>query len=64
MWFTVDINNASITTSNGTINWNSNRVKEWISGENTYLDISDDRYKITGTANGNGVNGNDFTMTI
>ena len=64
MWFTIDINNASITTSSGTINWNSNKVKEWVSGENTYLDISDDQYKITGTATGNGVNGNDFTMTI
>ena len=64
MWFTIDINNASITTSNGTINWESNIVKEWISGENTYLDITDDRYKITGTASGNGVNGNAFTMTI
>ena len=64
MWFTIDINNASITTSNGTINWESNKVREWANGENTYFDISDDRYKITGTASGNGVNGNTFTMTI
>jgi len=71
MWFTIDVNNASITTSNGAaINWESNTVREWVNGQNTYFDISDDRYKITGNENyiyaasGNGVNGNTFTMTI
>ena len=63
MWFTIEVNNASITTTNGTINWESNRIREWVNGQNTY-NIDDDRYKITGSANGNGVNGNPFTMTI
>ncbi len=64
MWFTIDIKNASITSSNGAINWQSNRVREWINGQNTYFNLSDDRYKITGTATGNAVNGNYFTMRI
>jgi hypothetical protein len=64
VWFIIDINNASIMTANGLINWQSNRVREWLDGENTYFDLSDDRYKITGTASGNGVNGNAFTMII
>jgi hypothetical protein len=64
MWFTIAVDSASITTTNGTINWDSDRVREWVNGENTYFDISDDEYKTTGTASGNGVNGNDFTMTI
>jgi hypothetical protein len=64
MWFTIEVNNASIGTSNGTINWGSNRVREWVNGQNTYFDISDDGYNITGTSSGNGVNGNAFTMTI
>jgi hypothetical protein len=64
MWFTIEVNDASIGTSNGAINWESNLVREWINGKNTYLDISDDEYKITGSASGNGVNGNSFKMTI
>ena len=64
MWFTIEVNNASINTSNGTINWESSRVREWVSGQNTYFNISDDRYMITGTASGNSVNGNAFTMEI
>jgi hypothetical protein len=64
MWFTIEINNASINTSNGTINWESSRVREWVSGQNTHLNISDDRYLIAGNASGNSVNGNAFTMEI
>jgi len=64
MWFTIEINNTSIITTNGTINWQSNRIKEWVSGSDTYFDITDDRYKITGTASGIGVNNNGFTMEI
>ena len=64
MWFTIEVNNASINTSNGTINWETSRVREWVSGQNTYFNISDDRYMITGNASGNSVNGNAFTMEI
>ena len=64
MWFTIDVNNASIVTNNGIINWSSNRTREWISGIATYGIISDDRYKITGSANGIGVNNNSFSMEI
>ena len=65
LWFKININNASITTPlNGTINWESTRIREWINGEDTYYDISDDKYKITGNANGNSANGNDFYMEI
>jgi hypothetical protein len=63
MWFTIDINNASIATANGIINWNSNRVREWVNGENTYT-FTDDVYKITGSASGNAVNGHAFSMQI
>ena len=63
--FTIDINNASITTPmNGTINWQSNKIKEWLNGQNTYFDISDDQFKISGNTSGNAVNGNNFTSEI
>ena len=64
MWFRIEVNNASINTTNGIINWESSRVREWVSGQNTYFNISDDRYMITGNASGNSVNGNAFTMEI
>ena len=64
MWFTIQINNAKISTNNGTINWNSTRIREWVSGDATYYDISDDKYKITGSANGIGVNNNSFNVEI
>ena len=64
MWFTIAVNNASIITNNGTINWEANRTREWISGIGTYGDITDDEYTITGSASGNGVNGNEFSMII
>lgn len=62
--YTINVQNASITNSNGTISWNSTRTREWISGESTTTDPSDDVYSITGTANGTAINGNTFTVTI
>lgn len=64
MWFIIEVNNASINTLNGAINWESERVREWISGNATYGVIEDDQYKITGTASGNAANGNSFIMSI
>jgi len=64
MWFTIAVNNASIVTNNGTINWSSNRTREWVSGRTTYGNISDDTYKITGSASGIGINNNSFSMEI
>ena len=64
MWFTIAVNNASIVTNNGIINWSSNRTREWVSGRTTYGNITDDTYKITGSANGIGVNNNSFSMEI
>ena len=60
MWFTIEVKDGII----GSINWNSEFTREWINGSSTYLDISDDQYKITGTASGNAANGNAFTMEI
>ena len=64
MCFTILVNNASIVTENGKINWSSNRKKEWISGTSTYLDITDDKYKITGFSSGIAVNNNSFSVEI
>jgi len=62
--YSVVVTNASITTPDGTISWNSTRTREWIAGESTPTILLDDVYMITGSANGTDVNGNTFTVTI
>ncbi len=63
-YFSVDVQNASITYSEGTINWTSQRQNEWINGYNTYLNPFDDEYNVTGVANGTDISGAPFTVTI
>ncbi len=62
--YSINVQNASITTSKGTITWNSTRTREWIAGESTLFDPWDDVYLITGSADGRALNGNTFTVTI
>lgn len=63
--FDVQVSNASITTDNGTISWNSTRTRKWIQGYNTTWPIlSDDVYLISGTASGTNAQGNDFDVAI
>ncbi|MES2567985.1 MAG: hypothetical protein V4565_14015 [Bacteroidota bacterium] len=47
----------------GTISWQANRQREWITGENT-MQWNDDIYSITGTASGSTSNGNSFSSNI
>lgn len=56
--------NGSVTTSEGTITWNSTRYHEWIEGESTVLNPWDDVYLITGSASGTNVEGEDFDVVI
>ncbi|MDF2451118.1 MAG: hypothetical protein K0S26_622 [Bacteroidota bacterium] len=57
--------NIQITKANsgGTISLQTNRQREWLTGENT-LQWNDDIYSITGTASGSTSNGNSFTSNI
>ena len=53
-----DVNvNGKIHKANdgGTINWTSERIREWIEGRETF-EISDDVYLISGTASGESIN--------
>ena len=61
--FSIEVENASIT-GNGTINWNSSRTREWISGYNTFANPFDDKYIVSGSASGNSTSGQDFTLNI
>ncbi len=63
--FKVEVNNGKVTDPNGeSISWNSTRTNEWIAGENTYFNICDDIYSITGNANGVNREGRNYTVTI
>ena len=62
--FSVDVQNASISYSEGTINWTSQRENEWIAGYDTYMNPFDDEYAVTGSANGTDINGAAFTVNI
>ncbi len=66
-YFTIAIDNAKITYPNGDeITYESDRVREWVVGENTQglLGIYDDEYDITGTASGVNREGRAFDLTI
>ncbi len=62
--YTINVQSASVITSNGTVSWNSYRTREWIAGESTLNNPMDDVYSIIGTGNGTAVNGNTFSLTI
>jgi hypothetical protein len=61
--FKIEVKGAKITTSNGTITWESKREREWLAGQNTAT-ITDDEYAISGTAKGTNRNGKKYEMTI
>jgi hypothetical protein len=62
--FSVNLQNASITTNEGTANWNATHQLERIAGKNTTGNPMDDVYAITGNSNGTAINGNTFTAII
>lgn len=62
--YSINVQNANISTSYGTITWNSLRTREWISGESTLLNPMDDVYSIVGSANGTSTSGNGFNVVI
>lgn len=61
--FSINVSNASITTSDGTIKWKSSRVREWVDGDDTAT-LLDDIYSITGSAAVTGVKGNVSNISI
>tara|TARA_B100000287_G_C20452408_1_gene710013 strand:+ start:88 stop:876 length:789 start_codon:yes stop_codon:yes gene_type:complete len=63
MMFDIEVNDGIINTSDGIINWEAELEKEWYGGEAT-SEISDDKYKITGEANGIARNNNGFKVNI
>ncbi len=65
MYWTMDTD-GKITLANdsGTIQWNSQRQREWFAGYDTPRNRWDDIYMLTGSANGTRLNGLSWTRTI
>jgi hypothetical protein len=64
--FNVVVNNAIVTnpTNGKQTTWNTNQNREFFAGYNTWFNIFDDVYKITGSAHGVAENGESYTLTI
>lgn len=63
--YLVAVNGQLVKPANGgTITWISTRTREWTAGYNTPLNILDDAYSITGTANGTNASGHAYAITI
>lgn len=62
--FDVVTTNGVITSVNGTVYWTSQRQNEWIQGDNTWYDVFDDIYLVTGSADGTNSNGETFEINI
>ncbi len=62
--FGVVIQNGNLFSVDGTTTYNSVQQREWIAGESTLLDPTDDVYSITGTGSGTTSDGTNYTVTI
>lgn len=63
LYYTVFVDGTA-TTTEGVIQWTSERENEWIAGEPTVLNPWDDEYLITGTQNGVTAQGETYEIVI
>lgn len=62
--FDVLVTNGVISSVNGSIYWSSHRQNEWIQGDDTWFNVFDDIYLVTGSANGTDSGGETFEINI
>jgi len=62
--YTVNITNGKLTSSAGSITWNTTRSIEWIEGSATLEDPSDDVFLVSGTTTGTTAKGVSYTAAI
>ncbi len=62
--YKIEVKGSIVKANGGTITWNSTRFREWTAGATTPLNILDDAYSITGTANGTTAAGATYTISI
>lgn len=63
--YKVEVNGQIVkASSGGTITWTSTRMREWVDGASTPLNLLDDTYSITGSASGTIASGASYTINI
>ncbi|MCB0396125.1 MAG: hypothetical protein KDD36_05705 [Flavobacteriales bacterium] len=62
--FDINVDNASIVTDQGTIQWESSRTIEWLSGFDTDTVKTDDIFEVTGSANGTNRKGKTYEVKV
>ena len=62
--FEADVQNGTLYSPDGVTTYNSIQQREWIEGDGTLLDPTDDVYLNTGTANGTTTDGVNYTLVI
>jgi hypothetical protein len=63
--YKIEVNGIIVKANNGgEITWLSTRQREWVAGASTPLNILDDTYSITGSANGTVASGAAYTINI
>jgi hypothetical protein len=62
--FGVEIQNGNLYSIDGVSVYNSTQQREWIAGDNTLLDPTDDVYLVTGTGSGTTTDGTAYTVNI
>jgi len=63
LFFNISVDGLITSPSGNTLDWDSNRLREWVQGEGT-PSWMDDVYEISGSATGNSLSGIDFTAVI
>lgn len=61
--YSVEVNNAVLSSADGSISWNSNRTIEWVAGTDD-MNPETNEYLIRGSASGTAITGVNFTVTI
>jgi len=61
--YSINVQNGKITTAAGIIEYSSTRTREWVQGESTALNVWDDEYLISGTANGKTTSGYNYQIS-
>lgn len=62
--YQVEVNGQLVQANGTSITWISTRQREWMDGAATPLNIQDDVFGITGTANGTNASGEAYAITI
>lgn len=63
--YKIEVDGIIVKADNGgEITWKSTRQREWVAGASTPLNILDDTYSITGSANGTVASGDAYTINI